>query len=392
MGVRIALTHLRQAAVGGTEQVLNLLARHLCERGHEVAIVCRSHEQAPHPPPHPAVRFVELKRPVVGAAWRMRAFATDVARHVAETRYDVVMGLGKTWSQDVVRTGGGSHAAYLELARPHEPARLASSRLRDRVALGIERRALAPGAYRRVIANSKLVQRDLVGRYAVPPAAIEVIYNGVDLERFGLHQRGAGRALRAELGLAADQPVVAFVGGGFGRKGLGRLIAALPEVLRAHPRLVLLIAGRDSAQRVFERQADQLGVAHALCFLGRRTDPEACYTAADLYCLPTWYDSFGFSVLEALASGLPVITTELAGASELVDDGVHGAVLPGPAGPVELAAALLRWLEPERRASAAALARARAEEHDVRRSLERIEATLVATAAEKTGNPEDGGK
>jgi UDP-glucose:(heptosyl)LPS alpha-1,3-glucosyltransferase len=380
--VRVALTHLRQAAVGGTEQVLNLLARHLCERGHEVAIVCRSHGD----PPDPRVRFVVLARPVIGAAWRLRAFAADAARHVEGARYDVVLGLGKTWSQDVLRTGGGTHAAYLELARPHEPRRRGAG-LKDRLALAIERRALAPGAYRRVIANSRLVERDLIARYGVPPSAIEVIHNGVDLERFGPHRRPAGVALRAELGIGEGEPVVAFSGGGFGRKGLGRLIEALPEVLRAYPRLVLLVFGRDSAQRLFERRAEELGVAPALRFLGRRTDPEACYAAADLYCLPTWYDSFAFSVLEALATGIPVVTTELAGASELVDDGVHGAVLPGPAGPVELAAALLRWLDPDRRRAAAAPARARAEEHDVRRSLERIEQVLTAVAAEKARDP-----
>jgi UDP-glucose:(heptosyl)LPS alpha-1,3-glucosyltransferase len=383
VSMRIALTHLRQARVGGTEQVLNLLARHLCEQGHEVTVVCRRRD--PEHPPHPAARFVVLRRPVPGAAWRMRAFAEDVERHVREVDYDVVLGLGKTWSQDVLRTGGGTHAAYLEHARPHE-RRGAEVWLKDRVALAIERRAFARGAYRRVIANSELVRRDVMARYGVPREACSVIHNGVDLERFGPHNRPAGRALRAELGLSPDpdpaQPVVAFVGGGFRRKGLGRLIEALPEVLRAHPRLVLLVVGRDSSRRALERRAQELGVDVALRFVGRRPDPEACFAAADLYCLPTWYDSFGFSVLEALASGLPVVTTDRAGASELVTDGVHGAVLPGEAGPVELAAALLRWLEPERRRAAAVPARARAEEHDVRRALERIESVLVDSARE----------
>ena len=379
---------MRQARVGGTEQVLNLLARHLCERGHEVTVVCRSHAGPEHTP-HPAVRFVTLRRPVLGSAWRMRAFAEDVERHVERADYDVVLGLGKTWSQDVLRTGGGSHAAYLEHARPHEqrsaPDRLADAWLKDRLALGIERRAFAPGAYRRVIANSELVRRDVIERYGVPPERIEVIHNGVDLQRFGPHHRAAGRALRRELDIDDADPVVAFVGGGFRRKGLPRLIEALPEVLRAHPRLTLLVVGRDSARRELERRAGELGVAHGIRFLGRRTDPEVCYAAADLYCLPTWYDSFGFSVLEAMATGLPVITTDRAGAAELVEHDVHGAVLDGEAGPVEIAAALLAWLEPERRqrtgrGGVAEAVRARAESCDVRRSLERIEQVLVDAA------------
>ena len=385
----IALTHLRQARVGGTEQVLDLLAAHLAERGHRVTVVCRRRD--PAHPPHPAVEFVVLRRPVVGAAWRMRAFAEDVERHVREARadpsrrYDAVLGLGKTWTQDVLRTGGGTHAAYLELARPHEDRRRGDVWLKDRVALAIERRAFRPGAYRRIVANSELVRRDVLARYGVPPEACEVVYNGVDLERFGPRHAAAGRALRTSLELAPefdpDRPVIAFVGSGFRRKGLPRLAEALPEVLRAHPGLTVLVVGRDASRREVERRAHELGVGHALRFLGRRTDPEVCYHAADVFCLPTWYDSFGFSVLEAMASGLPVVVTDQAGAAELVDDGVHGAVLKGAAGPVELAAALLRWLEPGRLAPARAAVRARAEEHDVRRSLERIEAVLVDAAA-----------
>ncbi|HUR26686.1 MAG TPA: glycosyltransferase, partial [Planctomycetota bacterium] len=97
--MRIALVHMRHARVGGTERILNELSRRLSERGHDVTIVCRSHAEASHP----SQRFVVLRRPVIGSAWRMWAFAQDVERHVARASYDLVFGLGKTWTHDVWR-------------------------------------------------------------------------------------------------------------------------------------------------------------------------------------------------------------------------------------------------------------------------------------------------
>ena len=97
--------------------------------------------------------------------------------------------------------------------------------------------------------------------------------------------------------------------------------------------------------------------------------------------LPTWYDSFAFSVVEALASGIPVVTTDLAGASELVDPGVHGAVLPGDCGTEQLIGAMTEWSDPERLEAARPVARERAEQNGIERSLQRIEALLLRVAA-----------
>src|SRR5262245_59222313 len=88
--LRIALVHQRHAAVGGTELFLNALAAHLAGRGHEVVIVCRRHEAAPHP----RVRFEVLHGFALGSSWRLWRFARDVERHLATARYDLVLGLG----------------------------------------------------------------------------------------------------------------------------------------------------------------------------------------------------------------------------------------------------------------------------------------------------------
>ena len=374
--MRVALVHLRHAATGGTERYLNHLARHLAEAGDEVTIVCRRHGE----PPHPAVRFERLHGFALGGGWRQWSFARSVEAHVRRAGYDVVFGLGKTWTHDVVRLGGGLAATYLELAHrdtltPLE--RLAGKGwLKHRLALAIERRALAPGAYRRVIANSKRVLADAQARHGVPPELGEVIYNGVDLERFHPRRRGAdGAALRRELGLS-DTRVALFLGTGYGRKGLDLVLEAWPSVLARAPGSTLLVVGFDSSQAHFEARARRLDLGQRVRFLGGRRDPEVAYGAADLYVLPTRYDPFANSTLEALASGLPVITSTANGAAELLADSGAGTVVPPAADPV--GEALADWLarsedelDDGRRA-----ARGLAEAHGIESKMERTSALL----------------
>ena len=378
--MKIALVHLRHAQTGGTERFLNHLARHLAVLGHDVAIVCRRHAAAPHP----AVRFEVLRSPALGASWRLLAFGRAVEAHVARGGYDVVLGLGKTWTHDVVRLGGGLQATYLR--RAHEetltPGKrlLGAGRLKHRLALAIEKRALAPGAARRVIVNSEMVRSDVLATYPLPPERVAVIHNGVDLELFHPRRRAQeGAGLRATLGLDARAPVVLFLGTGYGRKGLDVLLAAFARVLRSRPDARLLVAGYDSGRARYEALAERLGLGPAARFLGGRSDPEACFAAADAYALPTRYDPFANTTLEALASGVPVVTTAANGGAEVLAGPDAGAVVEPEAG--ALAEALLPLLAPEGRARHAAAARACAERHSIESKLALTTEVLEEAAA-----------
>ncbi len=356
---------MRSARVGGTESYLNQVSRRLAERGHDVAIVCRSHEDAPHP----GVRFVVLRSFAPGAALRYLAFARDVARHLGTTSYDLVVGLGRTRTQDVLRMSGGCHATYLERAEGRGPlARLAP---KHRAILSLEAQALAPGAYRCVIANSELVRRDVMARYAVPGEKIRLVRNGVDLERFHPRNReAAGAALRAELGIADAGPVALFLGTSYERKGLDVLLEAFATLHRERPSSRLLVVGSDSDLATWRSKARALGVEGATVFAGKRRDPDACYAAADVHVLPTRYDSFAYTVLESLASGVPVIVSDAAGASEVVEPSA-GAVLPWSANAGELASALSTWTSPGRREDAASACRRIAEANGADAAAER---------------------
>jgi UDP-glucose:(heptosyl)LPS alpha-1,3-glucosyltransferase len=382
--MRIALVHQRHARVGGTERFMNALAGHLAGLGHEVTIVCRRREQSPHP----EVRFVVLHGFALGTTARLWRFDRDVGRHLAGTSYDLVVGLGKTTRHDVIRSGGGCHATYVEHA--HRWAKgplerlLGAGRLKNRLAVALERRAYAPGAYRRVIAISEMVKRDLMERHGVPEGAIDVVYNGVDLRRFQPgHRERAGLDLRRSLGLGPEQLLVLFLGRGFGRKGLDLLLRAFARLGAGRDGAHLLVVGRVRGRPGYERLARRLGIAPRTHFVGERTDAEICFAASDLYVLPARYDAFAFSVLEALASGVPVITTDRSGASELVRPSV-GSVLP--AGEEDaLVEALQHWIDPARIAAARAPARALAEQHGFERTLAATTGILERAAADSRG-------
>ncbi len=382
--MRIALAHMRHARTGGTERHLNQIAVHLAEQGHAVTIVCRSHAEAPHP----AVRFVVLRGFAPSSAWRMWDFARRLEHHVMESAYDLVYGLGKTWTHDLIRLGGGCHASYLERAHGESRSALArvlrASALKNRLALAIEARALAPGACRRVVVNSEMVGRDVQRRHGVPAERIVLIRNGVDLAAFRPDPAdAAAQALRHVCGFRAEDRVYLFLGSGYGRKGLDRLLDAFPGVLAQRPEARLLVVGADSSRRRWEARARQLGLGARACFLGPRSDTVHCYRAADVYVLPSRYDPFANTTLEALASGLPVVTSSSNGASELLRGGGAGSLLPEDFRDPDLVQALLHWADPGRLAEGARAARRLAERHPVAAVARHTERLLREVAREK---------
>ena len=154
-----------------------------------------------------------------------------------------------------------------------------------------------------------------------------------------------------------------FMGTGFERKGLIYLLRALPA---AGEEIWLVVAGRDAEADRYRALARSLGVEGRVRFLGPVTLPEPIYAAADVLVLPTIYEPFSNACLEALASGLPVITTRAAGVSELLPDRLDSLTLAAADDHATLAERLRRLQDPGERRVLGADARAVAE----RRSLE----------------------
>lgn len=347
--------------------------------------MCRRHAEAPHPD----VRFRKLRGFALGKTWRMWCFARAVERLLAREPYDLVFGLGKTWSHDVMRLGGGLHRTYLELAHRDKLAPwkrpFAGLGPRHRLALWIEQKAIAKGHCRLFITNAKMVAGDLSARYGVDPARIRTVYNGVDLARFGSRAaRVEGARLRASLGWESQQ-VVLFLGTGYGRKGLDLLLDAWPALAAERPEARLMVVGFEAGEGRFRARARALGITDQVRFLGGRKDPENAYAAADLYALPTRYDPFANSTLEALASGLPTITSRTNGGSELIEERVQGSVidLANRTDAVQaLSRELVHWCQSERLREGRSAARLLAEQHGIDSKMQETESLLIDLAAQ----------
>ena len=341
---------------GGVERATAGLVEALAARGHEV------HLLSPGAPVAPAgVTLHRLPLPRLPSTARALTLVALAGRAVAAGRWDVVQSHERTLHQHVYRAGEGCHRGYL--------ASGASTRTRpiyDRVVQALESRVFAGTP--RIVAIARRGKREIERLYGVDPARISVIYNGVDLTRFHpKHAASHGTEARIEAGLGRDDQVLLFVGSGYGRKGLATAIEALPRL----PAARLVVIGRDDETR-YRRLAARLQVSDRIRWLGLRQDLERWYAAADVLVLPTRYEPFGNVHLEALASGLAVVTTTAAGGSELIEEGKNGAVIePGDASALVSA---VTGLLGESRAGLAEAARRTAEPFTYQRQAEEFEA------------------
>jgi UDP-glucose:(heptosyl)LPS alpha-1,3-glucosyltransferase len=388
--VRVAIVFKRSADTGGSERQVALLARQLAARGDDVHLFCASVRSGPPAGVTAHVMPYLLPGRLLGllafSSWARRA----VERHGP---FDVRHAFGRSVGQDVYRLGGGCHRTYLEhahaLDRPAWLRPLLRRMPYQLVKLGIERRLLSAASTQRIIANSSMVRDDLLFRYGLDPARVRVVPNGTDLARFRPAVPGERDELRRELGLAAESEVVLFLGSGFARKGLDPTLRALARLAPARPRLQLLVAGRDRSPARWKALAAQLGVAQRVWFLGPRPDPERLYRAADVFALPTAYDPAANCTLEALASGLPVITSATNGAAEILRPDQHGTVVPAPVHPGDVVDALAVWLERAGAPGVTAACRARAEEFPAEASCAAtVEVYLEIIAAQHAASAE----
>lgn len=273
---------------------------------------------APGPAP-PGVRVWRLPTLRAPSVARLLSFALAVRHVVPRAGYDVVQSHERVLWQDVYRAGEGTHRGYLS----------AMGRSRrgpfDAAVLWMERRTFGLRGARHIVAIAPRGAEEIRQLYGTPADRVTVVHNGVDLDRFHPERAAAARAAaRAASGIGPDAWVVLFVGSGFARKGLSALIEGFAGL--GDERARLAVAGRGDTG-TFESAAARLGVGHRVIWLGARPDVEQLYAVADVVALPARYEPFGNVVLEALASGVPVVASRAAGASALLQPGVNGFVV-----------------------------------------------------------------
>jgi UDP-glucose:(heptosyl)LPS alpha-1,3-glucosyltransferase len=232
--------------------------------------------------------------------------------------------------------------------------------------LHLERRSFKELPRQKIVCVSEGVKQEVVNNYGILPERIRVIYNGVDIDRFNPAIRHP--SLRDRLGFKQGQILVLFAGSGFKRKGLKFAICAVSRVSNKDARL--LVAGRGDPLP-YLRLAERLGIAGRIHFLGQQHQIQEIYAISDILLHPTIYDPFPNVCLEAMAMGLPVITTRIAGVSELITHERDGFVVQD-AGRLDELVPLLNRLchDPALRGEIGGQARATAARYTVKRNVE----------------------
>ncbi|MBW2742148.1 MAG: glycosyltransferase family 4 protein [Deltaproteobacteria bacterium] len=193
-----------------------------------------------------------------------------------------------------------------------------------------------------VMTNSELVKRNIVEHYRVDPENIVVIYNGVDTSRFNPRVKEKFRSsLREKYGIKKEELVLIFVSNNFKLKRLDLVLEAMSFL--KNNKIRLFVIGADN-QRTYRRWANNNSLSEQILFLGLKSNIEKYYAGSDIFVLPTLYDAFANVCLEAMACGLPVITTDSNGAADLISDNENGYILKTQR--VDELAAGIKALEP----------------------------------------------
>ncbi|GAA5212230.1 glycosyltransferase family 4 protein [Microbacterium kyungheense] len=318
--VRVAMSSFAFNNEGGIERVSYELALRLADR---VDMTLVATDVAP-PPAAPLewIKVDAVSRPgfVIPVTYSRAA-----TRALTGRRFDIVHNQGgcATRAQDVI-TAHSCHRAWWEMKFRQGEALRAIANPFHHAVLRVEQANYRPERFRRAIAVSPSVARELTQYYGVDPDRITVIPNAVDVARFQPMDAAARRArIRGRHGYSDDDVVLLFVGKEFRRKGLTAIISALPSL----PETVkLLVVGGDDPA-AFRSQAAKAGIGSRVTFAGHSPAVEDYFQAGDLFVFPTAYEAFGLVMLEAAAAGLPVLATPLGVAEEFVVDGRNGALI-----------------------------------------------------------------
>ena len=331
---RIALLRRRFSPTGGAERYLLRLASGLVAQGHHLTLYCE--DWTPRENPFQDVKKVGSNDPI--------DFAGRVGRLPLKDRHDIVFSLERVPGCDLYRAGDGVHAEWLGYRRAFHPVMgqlRTALRRRNGQLCNLEARVFTTEGTRHVICNSRFVADQITQRFAYPASRITIIPNGVPYNQFSTGDRALGRQA---LKLAPDDYAILLVGAGPERKGHAIARDAVKRLRNPRAKLVIV----DSPPPV--------AMPHV-------------YAAADVFVLPTLYDPFANVTLEALAAGLPVITSAQNGASEILTHETNGFILPRADDDVLLVHLLDHLADPDFRHMFRKPAQDLAQQYDVSRNL-----------------------
>lgn len=334
---------------GGAESYALSLADTLISQGWEVHLYGKSWDGSPE-----KAIFHQINVPKYLPSWvQMLLFAIRHRQMVSKERHDVIVGFGNTLYMNVYQSHGGVHrystrrkcdsirSPFLRLLKRI----LIFFSIKDRVRDWIESAPFRLSPRPRIIAISQMVVDDFISRFNVRREDITLIYNGIDLKRFhpGIRSQHRGEA-REKFGVANNMVLFLFLSYTLRKKGIFPLIEATAILNERHKgSFKVVVVGKKPQQSVLNK-VKEYGLDDVFLFHGSTKTPEVYFANADVFVLPTYYDTCSLVTIEAMACGLPVITSEYNGASGIVDSEIDGHIIRHPPSPGEIANAMVVYL------------------------------------------------
>jgi UDP-glucose:(heptosyl)LPS alpha-1,3-glucosyltransferase len=337
---------------GGAERYTAGIAAALAERGHRIDLIATRFG-----PPIPSVNFVPLAVKGATRAAAYGAFLYQLDESLARKKYDLVHAMLPVRRCDLYHPHAGLAKAALRshLARS-SPAGRTLAQIGNRFNRKRQLNARTEDAMLHapvkplVLCLSDYVKGLVLEHYPDISDQLVKLFNGIDLHAFDPSKHSAARqSIRQRFGVSPSASVALMIAQRFYRKGLSEVIEATANLSRQSTGApTVLVVGKDDPAQG-RRLARQLDIEQKIVFCGPTSQAADFYAAADFFVLPTRHDSCSLAVLEALAMGVPVISTIFNGACDIMTNGHHGFVLPDPADVPALTAAMQRLLDPNSR-------------------------------------------
>jgi UDP-glucose:(heptosyl)LPS alpha-1,3-glucosyltransferase len=372
---------------GGCETYIAGLARRLARDGHRIHLYACRWDAAALPD---GITYHRVRLPRCPRFFRPWVFSLACRRALAGSRHAVSVGFDKIFGVDVLYPQGGLYAAtsehnLLKYSSKSTRALARAVKLIDPAHLSftlLERRQYGGADRPLVVAISDMVRNHFRQHFKLGRDDIRLVRIATDPARFDETDRPLRRLeWRTHWGISPECTVALFAGMNYRLKGLEPLLYAVRQIPTTVP-FQLLVAGNKHTG-VYERMASRLGVADRVRFVGYCAEMRNCYFAADFFVHPTFYDPCSHVVLEAMACGLPVITSRYNGASELMHPPREGFVIDDPHDVGHLAWCLTQMLDPARRSSCARAARKTASQWTFEHHYRQMLAVFAEAAARK---------
>ena len=380
--MKVALVRHRYSPHGGAERYMDTLSAALSDAGVEVRILCATWDGSSAG--RVAVERIAVPRKPVPL--RILLFARAVREWADNHPEWLLFSLERVPGAEVYRAGDGVHAEWLLRKRALRPGSWPLDYLRplNLAYLHLERAMFNSPALRLVIANSNRGREEIVRRFRFPAEKILVVHNGIDMARFPPGRKSDARArFRKRFGEPDGETVFLFVGSGFARKGVGTIARAARLLAeRGSEAFRVVLVGKGDPATYVQAAGPASG---RLLFTGPVAGADDLFLGADAFVFPTVYEPFSNACLEAMAAGLPVVTTTGNGASEVLRDGESGFLLEDPLDAPALADRMERLLSPDDRRRMGERARRAAEEHPVERNTRETLEVLDAAWKAKRG-------